>query len=85
MNYKPFDGDDLAFLKNLCGSLDRRGRNNIVIVAHHILLGIASIHCWLEDNESLSGKSSTLHSTDKFLGLAREHRSAHHFNSSGLV
>ena len=54
-------------------------------MAHYIVFGVAGIYRRLEDFHLLSGEAGTLHSSDQFLGFSGEHRSAHHFNSSGTV
>jgi hypothetical protein len=54
----------------------------LLVVADNVVLRVPDIDGGLEYLHFLMGKLGAAQAADEFLGLAREHRSAHHLYSS---
>ncbi len=51
-------------------------------MAHHVFIAVACVNGRLEYFHFLMCEDGTFHSADQLFCLAREHRPAHHLNSS---
>ena len=68
--------------QDACRRVDGRRHDMLLVVTDNILLGIPHIDGGLEDLHLLTGELCPAKTADQLLGLAREHRTAHHLYSS---
>ena len=62
--------------------LNGNGLNGGPVVRDDIFAAVADVDGGFEDNDVLAGNLGSLHATDQFFGLAREHRSAYNLDTA---